>query len=340
MLKRVQKRFISLSLLFLIPLVLAIAYNLHQSAVPDVAAQPQPAAKVLKVGVPTWPGFGPEYVAYEMGFFQDEGIEVQENVFKVQSESNADFLKGDLDLILTGVPDLVTMSNRASDLKLIMLCDYSDGSDGILGRGIDKPEDIKGKTVAREDLLIESLMLRLYLDRAGLTEADIKIIDRPAAEAAAAFAAGDVDVAVTWEPFLSKAAREGKGEIIFTSKGTNIIPDGYVVREEMLKAHRPELSAYLRAVDKATKLIKDRDEKAIEIIAQRLAIEPAEASRQLDGIRMLDIEDNKKIVFNRENSMNVYESLEFAAKTAYDLELTPELVDVSKLPDDSLLAEL
>ena len=77
MLKRMQKRLISLSLLFLMPLVLAIAYNLQHSAVPDVVAQTQPAAKVLKVGVPTWPGFGPEYVAYEMGFFQDEGIEVQ-----------------------------------------------------------------------------------------------------------------------------------------------------------------------------------------------------------------------------------------------------------------------
>ena len=325
MLKSTQKRFISLFLLFLVPLVLAIACS--------------PQTPVLNVGVPLWPGFGPQYVAYEMGLFKEEGIEVKENFFQVQSESNTAFLAGKLDLILTGLSDLVIMASRDPDLKLFMLCDYSDGADGILGRGIEKPEDVAGKTVARESLLTVMLILRRYLEQAGLTEADVKIVDTPAANAATAFAAGKVDVAVTWEPYLSRAAREGKGKIIFTTKGTNIVPDGYIVRTKTFQDRKPELQAYIRAVDKATKLIKARDEQAVAIIAKRLEVEPEEASQYLDGVWMLDIEDNKTIVFNKEDPMNIYDSLKFAAKTAYDIKLTPELVDVTPLLDDSLLQE-
>ncbi len=338
MFKLFRRRFISLFLLFLVPLVLAIACNPQSTTPPDSTTDPAP--KVLNVGVPLWPGFGPQYVAYEMGLFKEEGIDVKENFFQVQSESNTAFLAGKLDLILTGVPDLITMASRDPDLKLVMLCDYSNGSDGILGRGIEKPEDVKGKKVARESLLIEILMLRRYLEQAGLTEADVEIVDTPAADAATSFAAGKVDVAVTWEPFLSKAAKEGNGEVIFTSAGTNIIPDGYVVREKTIQERKPELLAYLRAVDKATKLIKERDEKAVAIIAKRLEVKPEEAIQQLDGVRMLDIEDNKQIVFNKDDKMNIYDSLKFAAETARDMKLTPELIDVTTLPDESLVQGL
>jgi len=334
MLKSLQRRFISLFLLFLVPLVLAIACN------PQSNTNSNSTPQVLNVGVPLWPGFGPQYVAYEMDLFKEEGIEVKENFFQVQSESNTAFLAGKLDLILTGLTDVVTMASRDPDLKLIMLCDYSDGADGILGRGIEKPEDVKGKTLARESLLTAILLVRRFLEQAGLTEADVNIVDTPAADAAIAFAAGKVDVAATWEPFLSKAAREGNGEIIFTSEDTNIIPDGYIVRTKTFLERKPELKAYLRAVDKATKLIKERDEEAVAIIAKRLEVTPEEANDFLNGVLMLDIEDNKKIVFNKKHALNIYDSLEFAAETAYDIKLTPELVDIDPLIDDSLLQDL
>lgn len=340
---RLLKRFARLALVFLLPIVLAIACSSQPNTTSSPSSSPgasPSASKPLIVGVPPWPGFGGQYVANDLGFFKEAGIEVKEVFFPVQSDSNAALLAGKVDLILTGVPDLLTMASRDPSLKLIALCDYSDGSDGILGRNIKTPADVKGKTVARENLLIEILLLRRYLEKGGLTEKDIKILDLPAADSATAFAAGKVDVAVTWEPFLSKAAKEGNGEIIFTTKGTNIIPDGLVTRSQTIQERKTELLAYLRAFDKAVQLIKARDQKAVDIIAKRLSIKPEEALPQLDGVRFFDTQDNKTVAFDPKNPMNIFDSLQFAAQTAQEMKLTPTLVDAKTIYDDSLIKGL
>ncbi|MBE9182502.1 ABC transporter substrate-binding protein [Oculatella sp. LEGE 06141] len=339
---KLLKRTVLLIGLFTASLCLIVACNSQQASVSNQSSSAQSLnqTKPLVVGVPLWPGFGAQYVAHELKLFQEEGLEVQEVFFPVQSDSNTALLTERVDLVLTGVPDLITMASREPSLRLIMLCDYSNGSDGILGRNITQPEDLRGKTVARENLLIEILLLRRYLEQGGLTEDDINILTMPAADAATAFASKRVDVAVTWEPFLTRAAEEGDGEIIFTTEDTNIIPDGFVTRDAMIQNRRPELLAYLRSIDKAVALIESRDQKAVDVIAKRLGVTPEEALPQMDGVRYLGIQGNKDIVFNAEHPMNIFDSLQFAAQTAQDINLTPTLVDVNTLSDDSLLNEL
>lgn len=327
---------------FIASLYLIVACNSQSTPTPD---QTTPGAtstqtKPLVVGVPLWPGFGAQYVAHDLDLFKEEGIQVEEIFFPVQTDSNNALLAGKVDLILTGVPDLITMANRDPSLRLMMLCDYSNGSDGILGRNITKPEDLNGKQVAREDLLIEILLLRKYLAQGGLTEKDVEILSMPAADAATAFASKQVDVAVTWEPFLSKAAKEGDGDIIFTTKDTNIIPDGFVTKTTIIQERQSELQAYLRTIDKAVTMIQNRDQQAVDIIAKRLGVSVEEAIPQMDGVRYLGIQDNKDMVFNSDHPMNIFDSLTFAAETAYDIKLVPTPVDITTLHDDSIVKSL
>jgi NitT/TauT family transport system substrate-binding protein len=199
---------------------------------------------------------------------------------------------------------------------------------------------VKGKKVAREDLLIEILLLRRYLEKGGLTEKDVEILSMPAADAATAFASKRVDVAVTWEPFLTKAAKEGDGEIIFTTKDTNIIPDGFVTKAEVIQERKLEIQAYLKTIDKAMTMIKNRDKQAIAVVAKRLGVSAEEAIPQMDGVRYLGIQDNKDLVFNASSKMNIFDSLKFAAETAYDIKLIPAPVEVNTLHDDSILKSL
>jgi NitT/TauT family transport system substrate-binding protein len=337
MLRLLHRRWRLLVTLFLIPLALAIACESGPSS-PEAGSTN--GDRPLHVGVPPWPGFGSQYVAYDLNLFEDEGLEVQETFFPVQSDANTALLAGRVDLILTGIPDLITMASRDPSLKLVMLCDYSDGSDGILGRNINGPEDVRGQTIARENLLIQILMLRAYLDELGLTEEEVNIVDTPAADAASAFAAGQVDIAVTWEPFLSNAAQQSDGEIVFNSEGTNIIPDGFVMRESLIEERQDDLLAYFRAIDRATQLIEDRDEAAVASIASRLEATPEEVLDQLDGVRFFGIEGNKEVVFNPNDPMNIIDSLEFAAATAQDVDLISEPIDVRNLIDESILNAL
>ena len=182
--------------------------------------------------------------------------------------------------------------------------------------------------------------MRAYLEKGGLTEKDVNIKDMPAPAAATAFGSQRVDAAVTYEPFLTKAAKDGNGEIIFSSRGTNLIADVLVTRPNLITERRSDLLTFIKAADKGIKLLKAGDRDAIAIASDRLGIQPAELRDQLKGITLFDIEGNKAIGFNAENANNAIKSFELVARGAYDLKVVQQPLDVKSLYDDSLVKSL
>lgn len=313
-----------------------IACNAQQSPTGTPSASTQP----LVVASSPWPGFAPHYVALEKEFFQEEGILVEDSYFQIATDVNTALLAGRVDLAWTGVPDMVMMAERDPSLRLIALSDYSDGADGILARNVSQAQDLKGKKVAWEELPLQALLLRKYLETDGLTEADITLLTMPAAEAATAFASKQVDVAVTYEPWLSKAAQEGQGEIVFSSKNTNIIPVGLVAKENVIEQRKDEILAFLRAIDKGVQFVRQSPDEMAEITAQKLGVTAEEIPALLETVRIFDMQENATIAFNAEDPLNVINSIEFAVKTSQELELISQPIEASTLYDDSLVKDL
>jgi NitT/TauT family transport system substrate-binding protein len=301
---------------------------------------PAASSKTLSVGVSPWPGYSAHFVAMAKGLFKAEGVDVQEVAFATQTDSDTAFLAGKLDLNWTGLPNAVPQISRDPSIKVLFQCDYSNGSDGIIGRNIKTAADLKGKKVARENILIEELLLRKYLSKLNLSRQDVVTLDLSAADAATAFSANKVDVAVTYEPWMTRSAAAGKGEVLFTSKDSNVIPDGITVRDSLLQKHKPELQAYLRALDKAVQLIKSNPAEVTDIIAKGLGIKPEEVAAQLGGVKLYNIAMNKTITFSSSDPMNLTDSLVFAAKTAKEMTLIPQEIDVKAGLDASVVNSL
>jgi NitT/TauT family transport system substrate-binding protein len=329
------RRLLRFSLLSLLTFGLLVACNTQQPT-NQTANSTQP----LVVASSPWPGFAAHYVALAEGFFDAENVEVQDNYFQVATDVNTALLAGKLDLAWTGVPDMVTIANRDPSLRLIMLSDYSNGADGILARNVSQPQDLKGKQVAWENLPLQALLLHKFLEDGGLTESDITLLNMTAAEAATAFASGQIDVAVTYEPYLTTAANEGNGEIIFSSRDTNIIPVGLVAKESVIAARKPEILAYLQAIDQGVQFVRQNPEEASAIIADKLGVTAAEVPSLLDTVRIFDLAENKAIVFNPDDPLNVMDSLEFAIQTNTELKLIDQPIDPAMLYDDSLISSL
>ena len=300
------------------------------------SAQPQ----TLTVGTNPWSGYSGHHVAVKKDFYTQAGLKIQDILFQSNTEEITAFLSGKVDLAWLTAGDAIQMAGKDPALKIIFVCDYSNGSDGIIGRGIKAPADLKGKTLAREDVLFEKVLLRAYLEKGGLTEKDLNIKDLPAPDAATAFSAKRVDAAVTYEPFLAKAAKEGGGEVIFSTKGTNLIADVLIARPSLIANRRADLLSFLKAANRGIKLLKAGDADAIAAAAGRLGIKPEELREQLAGITLFDIEGNKTIGFNPENPNNAIKSFELVAKAAYDFKVDPQPLDVKTLYDDSLVKSL
>lgn len=298
------------------------------------------AIPTLIAGVSPWPGYSGHYVAMGKDLFKAEGINVQETFFQSASELVTGFLAGKVDIASTTSGDAIEMIHKDPTIRMIYVVDYSDGSDGIIGRDINSPADLKGKTVGRENLLFENVLLRAYLEKGGLTEADIVIRDLTAADAATAFAAKRVDAAVSYEPWMTKAAKEGGGEVIFSTKDTNLIVDTIVTRQPMIETRAAELQAYIRACAQAVGLVNGGDAEAIKIAGDKLGVSPEEMKAQLSGVKVFDIEGNKTIAFNPSSPNNMMKNLELTVKVAYDSKLIPEPMDISSLYDDSIVKSL
>src|SRR5207237_1277180 len=72
--------------------------------------------------------------------------------------------------------------------------------------------------------------------------------------AANTFTSGDVDAAVTWEPYLSKAARKAGSHILVTSKDTpGLIVDVFTVRDDYLRKHPDAVKGFIRGWYRAVK---------------------------------------------------------------------------------------
>ncbi len=294
-------------------------------------------SKPIVSGINNWVGYAGHHVAVGKKFFADEKLNVQDLFFQSVSEEISGFLAGKLDVGWFTAGDAIQMVAKDPSIKIIYLVDYSNGSDGIIGRGIKTPKDIKGKTIARENILFEKVLLRAYLQKGGLKESDVTIKDMAAADAATAFAAKKVDVAVTYEPYLTKAAKEGGGEVIFSTKDTNLIADVVVAKESFIQSRKTELKAYFKAVDKAVKLVKANDPEALKISAAKLGITAKEVQEQLTGVKLFDLEENRTVAFNKSNPNSLIGNLTLTAKAALDFKVVPTPLKVESLYDDSLV---
>jgi NitT/TauT family transport system substrate-binding protein len=291
-------------------------------------------------GVNPWIGYSGHYVAFRKDLFYSEGVTVKEVFFQSNSEGITGFLAGETDVLWATSGDAIEINNRDSSARIIYVIDYSNGSDGIIGRGINSPQDLKGKKIVRENALFANVLLRAYLKQGGLTEADVMLEDKTAADSADAFAARLADVAVSYEPWLTKAAQQGDGKVIFTTKDTNLIADVIVTRKTIIETRAAQLRKYLRAIDKAVKLVKSSDAEAVKIISSKLGISEDDAKAQLAGVKLFDLADNKSIGFNSNHANNVLKNLELTVQTAYDTGLITQPVKISALYDDSIVQSM
>jgi NitT/TauT family transport system substrate-binding protein len=296
-----------------------------------------PASAPIVSATNNWVGYSGHHVAVGKKFFAEQGLNVQDQFFQSNTEEITAFLAGKVDVAWLTSGDAIQIAAKDPTLKIIYLVDYSNGADGILGRGIKSAQEVKGKTVARENVLFERILLQAYLQKAGLTEQDVTIKDLAAADAASAFAAKQVDIAVTYEPYMTNAAKQGGGEVIFSTKDTNLIADVVVVRDSMIKARKADLQAYFKAVDKAVKLLNANDPEALKLSGAKLGVSADEVKQQLLGAKLFNLDDNKAFAFDKNNPKSLIGNLELTAKGAFEFKVVSQPLKVEALYDDSIV---
>lgn len=263
-----------------------------------VTAHAKPPVKKMVIGHDLWIGYSGVFIAQEKGYFEKAGLKVELKPFSNPGDTLPALVAGKLDIGLTTLQNL-TLLNGKSDAQLaaVYLIDSSNGADAIVAKkGIDTVAALKGKKVGATVGEVNHMLLLAGLEKAGLKESDITLTNMSADDAGAAFVAGNIDAAVTWEPWVTKALSSG-GKVIFSSAEIpDTILDCVAVSKKTIDGRAADIKALLGAIDQGVKFLRANPAEAHKIIAKYLGVKPGEVKGMLDGDKVYGLADNAKLL--------------------------------------------
>jgi NitT/TauT family transport system substrate-binding protein len=183
------------------------------------------------------------------GYLQDSGLMKQWadkygiNVEIVQIndyvESINQYTAGEFDgCSMTNMDALSIPAGGGVDTTALIIGDFSNGNDGIILKGNDGLDDIRGQNVNLVELSVSHYLLARALDSVGMTERDITVVNTSDADMVAAYATNDVTAVVTWNPLLSEIlTNPGATEVFNSSQIPGEIIDVMMVNTETLAAN-------------------------------------------------------------------------------------------------------
>ncbi|MFC1583489.1 ABC transporter substrate-binding protein [Candidatus Neomarinimicrobiota bacterium] len=252
----------------------------------------QKAAEPFKLGLVTWVGFGPFYVAQEMGFFSDLNVDIQR--IEQVGALRAALASGALDGIVHTIDSWANAAAEGLDAVCVLKVDESYGGDGLAVRKeYSSIKDLKGKTVAFPRGLPSHFFLLQLLKENGLQPSDIKEQHMEAPDAAAAFIANKVDAAVTWEPFLTEAGNVEHGKVLIRSNDyPGLIVDNLLINSSTAKNRPKDVERLLKGWFKAIDYVNSNPEEASRIMEEKFGLETIEIEGMLSGLRFTSLEEN------------------------------------------------
>ncbi len=289
--------------------------------------QPQSNEQVYRIGLGPWIGFGPLYLAQEKGFFQEVGIKPELTVITGLAERNSALKSGKIDALAAPIDYFVLSAGNRLETTTVMAIDESVGGDGIVAKkSIKSFQDLKGKKVAFQRGLPSEFFLRALLQQNGMSLDDLEAVDMETAQGGAAFIAGQVDAAVVWEPWLSKARDEGDGYILASTKEyPNLIVDCLAFNQEVVEQSPKDVQKIVDVVLKAIVYWQKNPEEANEIMAPFFNVDIAKYAQILSGVRFTDLARNREYFGTKENPGPIFE----VAKQASEIWLKADVIEVS-----------
>jgi sulfonate transport system substrate-binding protein len=273
-------------------------------------------------------------IALERGFFEKHGLDVTvARPYATGVDALNALQAGESDLVQVGVP-MIGAVLRGMDL--VALGNYSGsatrlGSDATMalvareGSGIDKNNlaTLKGKKIAASFGTINHLYALALIEKAGLTPADVTLVNTPPPDMTVALLAKGIDAFSAWDPWPIVAQNDVPGAYAVIRGGNVISYLGFNVGTRgWVEKNGETVEKFLAAVAEADKWMRANPKAAAQVATRwipGLKPEVAEAAIQFN------IQQN-----DRRLSANNYRALWAAQDRLNRLGILKATFDVNK----------
>jgi len=305
-----------------------------------VVAERPLAAAPLTIGYSDWPGWVAWEVAINKGWLKEAGLDVTFQWFDYSASMDA-FSAGKLDAdLMTNGDTLVTGAGGGKGI-MIMLTDYSNGNDMIVAKpGIKSLKDLKGQKIGIEVGLVEHLLLLHGLDKAGMSEKDVTLVNAKTNETPQVLGSGQVAAVGAWQPITGQAmkALPGARPIYTSSQAPGLIYDVLAVKPESLNSRREDWIKVIKVWDRVVHYINDpkTQDDAVKIMAAKSGLKPEEYKPLLKGTKLIDVAEGKKVFKKGEGLTSLYGSTKIADDFNVKNEVYKQAQDIASYIDPSL----
>ncbi|MGI6567489.1 MAG: ABC transporter substrate-binding protein [Firmicutes bacterium] len=290
------------------------------------------ASHSMVISLPTWTGYAPLFLAQEKGFFAEHGLDVELSVTQDLGPRQQAFAAKRVDALATAHDVQVQVAAAGIPLKIVWAFDDSYGGDGILAKtDIKSIQDLKGKQVAFLRGSTSHFLLLTALESVGMTEKDIISVNMTAGDAGAAFVAGRVDAAVTWEPWLTQGSKSGGHVLVDTTDFPGVIGDSISFHGDYVAKNPEAVQAFVLAMKDAMEYWHAHTEESNQIMASSMGITLDEFVATLEGLKLMDYQDNLAFFGTSSEAGPLYDVLQNAADFYYDLKIIPAKSNVQQL---------
>ncbi len=249
----------------------------------------------LRIGTNVWIGSEPLYLARELGTLNPKTVQLVE--YPSASEVLRAFRNQAIDGMVISLDELFGLAADGLQPRIILVVDVSHGADAVVGRaGMRTMKDLKGRRVAVESGALGAYVLSRALALNAMQARDVKVVPLESNEQPGAFEKGQVDGAVTFDPYRDQLLRAGATTLFDSTQIPGEIVDLVAVRAGVLerqpKAVQALLAGWLKAIDYLQREPKDA--------ARRMGVRQQTTGEQflkaLKGLHIPSREENLKML--------------------------------------------
>lgn len=253
--------------------------------------------------------YAPFYVAQAESFFEKESPDATFKYTAFDSPPSVleSLATGRVDFIFMAEPPALVAAASGIDARIAMngvsleqeILVTTDG-------GLNDISELDGKRIGVVAGTSSHYALIKILNEADIDPASIEILDLSPPDAQAAFESGSIDAWAIWPPHVQQQQIQGTGKTLAASEAR--INSLVIVRGQFAEEHPETYRQVLAAIAKAKKFIGENPDKAKQIVAEAISIDPAvidlawpkhDFSASLTGDVLADIQNKSDFLLDR-----------------------------------------
>jgi NitT/TauT family transport system substrate-binding protein len=312
------------------------------TATETAAAEETEDLAPIRMAFSTWNGYIGLVVGVESGMFEEDGLDVTYTVIEDPVQRFNALRAGELDAIAT-TPDTFSRTfARGIETVQVLGLDASVGGDGIVAeQDIQSVADLQGQRVAVSEGSTSQWFLAYVLEQDGLSLDDVEQVNLTAADAGAAFAAGRVPVAVTWEPWLTRAQQNPNGQILVsTEEHPEVITDQVAFAPEFIEENPETVTAFIRSYGRVMDHIEENKDEAFEHATEYLGQSVEDMKAVEETVPLWNLEESLEYYGTEDNPGTIYDIFTQSAEFWQEIGEIDDVPDPNDAIDPSFLNEV